>query len=224
LTGLSEIQLVVTIVGTVAASVVLVLPGWVFVSVLNRGIRESPAGERQMLLETTFAGVLVHLIALPWTIRLAGEVVTAPLDHTAELAAWVAVVFIALPAALGLLLAGVASWSERAQRPGLQSLLANLGLASSSRIDSAWTWAFRRQWRSVFIKVHLRDGTVLGGRFGELSRVPVDPERRDLYLESLWHLDARGWFDQPYPNSRGAWISGADIAMIEFHEEVPEHG
>jgi hypothetical protein len=217
---LSQVEVTANIVGTVAASVVLVLPGWVFVTVLNRGVRESQPGERQMLLEITFAGVLIHLLAIAWTLRVGREVLAGPQDHAAELAAWVVVVFVLLPAALGLTLAAAAAWADRRRQPWVRSVLARVGLAESSRMDSAWILSFRQQRGAVFVKVHMRDGSIVGGRFSHDSGVAANPERRDLYLETLWHLDARGWFRDPYPNSSGVWINGADITRIEFHEEV----
>lgn len=97
-----------------------------------------------------------------------------------------------------------------------------VGLASSIRTREAWNWVFRRQRRGAYVRIHLLEGPPILGKFDTQSFASSDAELRDLYIEELWSADTDGWFEEALPNSSDIWISGGQIASIEFFEGQDE--
>ncbi len=126
-----------------------------------------------------------------------------------------AAVLVALPVALGLL----ASWlSDLTSPQWVHRVMSALGLATSIRTREAWNWVFRRQRTGSYVRVTLLDGTLILGKFDTSSFASSDATLRDIYIEQLWSADADGWFQEPYSNSEGVWITGTQIACIEIFQ------
>ncbi len=80
-----------------------------------------------------------------------------------------------------------------------------------------WDYVFSKR-EPAWVIVHLKDGSVIGGRYDASSFASSWPAPEQLYLEELWELDAHRDFIRAIVRSRGAIILGADIRAIEFFE------
>ena len=213
--GLNVVGLVLG--GTIGGLVIL-LPGWVLATVYSRGVIGPPASDRSYLASLTLGGLLVHLLAFPATYLLALHVTRAGIawGEIAEIELWALGTLVLLPALIG---AGFGLLSERADTIGsnwLRGLLQRLGVSEAIRTRDAWTWGLRSHQTEVFVRATLKGGSTVLGLFGQRSLASSDPAMRDIFLEEEWQANRAGWFDAPYENSQGTWISGDELVQLEF--------
>jgi hypothetical protein len=213
--GLNVVGLVLG--GTIGGLVVL-LPGWVLATVYSRGVIGPPASDRSYLASLTLGGLLVHLVAFPATYLLAVHITSAGIawGEIAEIEVWALGTLVLLPSLIG---AGFGILSEQVDTIGndqLRGLLQRLGVSEAVRTRDAWTWGLRSQQTEVFVRASLKGGSTVLGLFGQRSLASSDPAMRDIFLEEEWQADGGGWFDEPYENSRGIWISGDELVQLEF--------
>lgn len=93
--------------------------------------------------------------------------------------------------------------------------LDRLGLGYVDRTPSAWDWAIDVH-ESRWVRVYLRDGTVIGGLYGTSSFASLYSTQRDVYLEQMWQLDEKNNFVEPMVNTDGVWIGHEIISHIVF--------
>jgi Family of unknown function (DUF6338) len=217
-----QAQGAIDLVVGVGGSLLLLLPGWVLTTVYNRGVKGPDLSDREFVTQMAFAGVLVHLLAAPWTVRVVQLAVSNAAGSWPELTAWGALVLIIGPAALGALLAW-GSDQVTSLRPGwMRSVVTRFGVTTAVRTPYAWTWAFKLLTSERLVRVRLRDGTFVLGRLGLNSLAGSDPIRRDIYLEKVWSGDSDGWFHEPLAASEGIWLSGDDVVLVEFYRPKDE--
>ena len=80
-----------------------------------------------------------------------------------------------------------------------------------------WDYVFAKR-EPAWVIVHMKDGSVIGGRFGGDSFASSWPAAEQIYIEELWQLDAQGDFIKAVDRSHGAIILGTEIRAIEFFE------
>jgi hypothetical protein len=68
------------------------------------------------------------------------------------------------------------------------------------------------------VRFHRKEGTDLGGYFGERSFATSSPEGQEIYVEEVWRLDEDGRFIEPVEESQGAIVHSEDCTLIEFFE------
>ena len=207
-----------TFIGGLGGTILVLLPGYIIGAIFSRGIRGPAVAEKVFIAVSALGGLIVHLVALPWTDHLAHEIARGGVDaHIEQIAAWSFVVLIAVPALIGV---GLAHASEATGPRWLVAALREIGLTASVRTAEAWNWVFRKQATGVWVRVHLKDenGKSVLGKFSTESFASSDATLRDIYLEELWLPDDDGWFQAAYGNTQGVWISGDQIASIEFFE------
>lgn len=209
------------IVGGAFGTLLLLLPGWVLVTVYDRGTPGPPASDRTFASGTAFGGVLVHLLAAWWTVPLLLAVLQdGPVRHAYEIVDWAAVVLLIAPALLGAFLSWISDEADRVPWAWLRGLSYRLGFSTTVRTPDAWPIAFRDQrGQGRFVIVTLRDtaGSRVLGKYGMHSAASSDSSRHDLYLQQVWVADADGWFDKPSEASKGIWIAGDEIRSVEFY-------
>ena len=86
-----------------------------------------------------------------------------------------------------------------------------------SPINMPWDDVFNRR-KSYWVIIHLKDGRMVGGKYGKLSRASAYPNQRQIFLENLWELDEKNAFSKKVERSRGAIFFEDDISIIEFFE------
>lgn len=85
---------------------------------------------------------------------------------------------------------------------------------------STWDYFFDNN-NSVFLIVHLNNGDVIGGYWGEDSHAGTYPLNGDLYMEVLYTINDDGTFGEPIPFSKGLLIRKDEYSHIEILE-VPQ--
>jgi hypothetical protein len=84
-----------------------------------------------------------------------------------------------------------------------------------SPISMPWDEVFSRR-EALWVIVHMKDGRKIGGKYGTRSRASAFPNKRQIYLESLWRLDDNGAFREKVKRTHGAVFFEEDISIIEF--------
>jgi hypothetical protein len=206
----------VALFGGIASTVLLLMPGYLLGAVYSRQVHGPPLPDRSFIAASAVGGIAVHFLAFDWTVDLARKVVAdgfAP--HAYAIAYWCVGVLLVLPVILGLII----SWlSDRTSPRWVHRVMSALGLATSIRTREAWNWVFRRQRSGTYVRVTTTENRHILGKFNTASFASSDATMRDIYIEELWLPDRDGWFDRPYPNTLGIWVSGSEIASIEFFE------
>lgn len=168
-----------TLLGGLGGTVVLLMPGYVLGAVYSRGIRGPAVSDRAFVAVSALGGLVTHLIGLVGTLPLIRAIARDGLDaHVVSAAFWALLVLLVLPAGIG----------------GTLGIFAEGRLPFSKRECPEWLTDLLNSFASS------------------------DPDLRDIYIEELWTADQDGWFDQPYPTNQGIWISGDQIARVEFYE------
>jgi hypothetical protein len=202
---------------TIQALVIIALvisPGYVFAKLAGGVIAFArEPGDLRFLLPTITCGTVVHIVLSPWTFHIVDLYNAKNLtDHPFELVMWgIALIFV-VPAILGI---GIGRFSNI---PWVDRQLDKVGLGYIDRTWSAWDYVLR-QGRPGFMRVHLKDGSMVGGEFFAESFASTTPERADLFLERAWQLDKDGNFEQALLDGQGIWIAHDTMQYIEFFSE-----
>ncbi len=78
-----------------------------------------------------------------------------------------------------------------------------------------WDYVFNKR-EKFWVIVHLKNGKMLGGIYGENSFASSYPAEEEIYLEEMWKLDKNGVFLEPLKRSKGMIILKDEILSIEF--------
>lgn len=220
----SAVTDLVTFLGGIGGTVLLLLPGYVLGKVFGRGVRAPDVSDRAFIAASAVGGMICHLLWLGWTIPLARALVRdwqasagLTVGHYVQTAAWFTVVLLVTPAVLG----AVVAWASALSRPErLVWVLEQLGLTSALRTGEAWNWRFRQlalSKQGAWLRIRLKDGAgVFLGKFGPESLASSNPESRDIYLEQSWPVDEQGTPIEGADSIPGVWVAGDRILSIEF--------
>jgi len=105
--------------------------------------------------------------------------------------------------------------------PWVDAQLDKTGSRYVDRTPSAWDYAVRDR-RTKWVRVYLRDGSVIGGWFGTDSFASLYSPRKDIYLEQMWLLQNDETFVKEQINSDGVWIGHDMISHIVFQIGVDD--
>lgn len=190
--------------------VVFFIPGYVWQRVFAAFVPRASQTERAWLMEALAASCVVHGVSggVIYLAVLQGW----PLHHSFRFAGVCAGILFVLPAVLGFLsaMASLREWPRH-----VAEWVSGGALRPIHPIPEAWDYQFSKT-LPVWVRVHLRDESVIGGFFGERSLASSNPERRDLFVERVFLLDENRVFKDPVAGSRGMWIRGEDIKLVEF--------
>lgn len=78
-----------------------------------------------------------------------------------------------------------------------------------------WDFVFSQR-RPYWIKVTLKNGTVIAGKYGEKSFTSSHPEEEQIYLEETWLLNNEGGFNRPKERTSGIIIMSSEILYVEL--------
>lgn len=82
-------------------------------------------------------------------------------------------------------------------------------------VQKPWDYVFARR-EPYWIRVTLKDGTRLGGKFADQSFASSAPAEEQIYLEETWMLDNDGTFARPKQQSAGLLVMGHNITHLEL--------
>ncbi|MGF1841500.1 DUF6338 family protein [Vibrio atlanticus] len=80
-----------------------------------------------------------------------------------------------------------------------------------------WDYIFSQN-RFFWVKVTLKDGTVVAGYYGEKSFASSAPAEEQIYLEQTWKLDDDDGFERMVNQTAGVIILTSEISHIELRE------
>jgi len=81
--------------------------------------------------------------------------------------------------------------------------------------QTAWDYFFNLR-KSVFVLIHLKDGTMVGGYYGPNSYATSFPNEGDIFLEAVFQVDDKGEFGDKIEETGGILIKKSDYTFIEF--------
>jgi hypothetical protein len=84
-------------------------------------------------------------------------------------------------------------------------------------IQKPWDFVFSRR-EPAWVIVHLKNGGVIGGKFGSKSFASSYPAKEQIYVEELWRLDDQRNFINRIERTKGSIVLGEDILAVEFFE------
>jgi hypothetical protein len=82
---------------------------------------------------------------------------------------------------------------------------------------SAWDYYFSLRKR-CFVLVHLKNGQLIGGYYGDNSFASAYPEKMSIYLEQMIYVDEEGRFGDYVKDSLGIIIDSDTFDYIEVFE------
>ncbi|GAA4361183.1 DUF6338 family protein [Kangiella marina] len=81
--------------------------------------------------------------------------------------------------------------------------------------EKPWDFVFAQR-REYWVKVTLKNGTVLGGKYASKSFTSSSPSEQEIYLEESWVLSEKGGFLKKKDRSEGVLITSGEISFLEF--------
>ncbi|WDM16635.1 hypothetical protein J3S85_37280 [Streptomyces lavenduligriseus] len=80
---------------------------------------------------------------------------------------------------------------------------------------TAWDHMFRDR-GGCYLRARLKDGTWVGGWYGNNSYATSFPQAPELYLERSYRMAVDGTFGDKVQNTRGLYVRGEDIDILEL--------
>lgn len=78
-----------------------------------------------------------------------------------------------------------------------------------------WDYVFAQR-KLYWVKVTLKNGTIIAGRFAYKSFASSSPAPEQIYLEETWLLNDKGGFERAKNNTAGVIILSSEISHIEL--------
>lgn len=78
-----------------------------------------------------------------------------------------------------------------------------------------WDCVFK-ELEPCYVRVYLKDGSIIGGKYSTKSFASAYPYEEQLYLEETWILNDNGEFQAALPGSRGMIILHDEMSSVEF--------
>ncbi|MBK5218882.1 MAG: hypothetical protein JJE35_03725 [Thermoleophilia bacterium] len=215
---------------SILAAVALLMPGFIIAELSVARSARSSRSDLELALRALAYTLIVHLAFGFWTAHLV-KTVGAPehwADHLGAISAYIGVVLLGVPIALGVCLNRYLAYVEAQDGP--PNLFA-AGLGGGEARD-AFDYAYQR-WRKdgVYVIVELvghsaQSPRLVGGIYGRRSAVGQTPQPHDIYLESLCTVtvDEQGIrsLDRRADPERGVYIAAHQIARVDLVPGGPD--
>lgn len=82
-------------------------------------------------------------------------------------------------------------------------------------IQKPWDFVFSKR-EPYWVKVILKDGTKIAGKYSGNSATSTAPAEEQIYLEETWLLNDKFGFDRPKKRSAGVLVLSKDISYVEL--------
>src|SRR5712691_3773539 len=96
-----------------------------------------------------------------------------------------------------------------------------MGRLVQSPYPTPWDWYFSRR-HPAFLLIHLKDGSLVGGYWGEGSYASSYPDQGDIYLSSVYKVNSQGVFGAPIDDTDGLLIRKDEYTFIELFKSPEE--
>lgn len=214
---------------SILAAIALLMPGFIIAELSVARSARSSRSDLELALRALAYTLIVHLVFGFWTAHLI-KTIGSPnhwVDHVDAISAYVAIVLLGSPIAIGIGLNRYLAFVEAQDGP--PNLFA-AGLGGGEARD-AFDYAYQR-WRrnGVYVIVELAGHSpetprLVGGIYGERSAVGQTPSPHDIYLESLCTVteDENGVrnLTSRIDPERGVYIAATQIARVDLVPEGP---
>jgi hypothetical protein len=215
---------------SILAAIALLMPGFIIAELSVARSARSSRSDLELALRALAYTLIVHLAFGFWTAHLV-KTVGPPehwADHLGAISAYIGVVLLGVPIALGVCLNRYLAHVEAQDGP--PNLFA-AGLGGGEARD-AFDYAYQR-WRKdgVYVIVELvghsaQSFRLVGGIYGRRSAVGQTPQPHDIYLESLCTVtvDEQGIrsLDRRADPERGVYIAAHQIARVDLVPGGPD--
>lgn len=84
-------------------------------------------------------------------------------------------------------------------------------------IGKPWDYVFAQE-QPFWVKVTLKNGEVLGGKYSDKSFASSAPNEEQIYLEETWILSETGKFERPKNGTAGIIILASEISHVELRK------
>lgn len=84
-------------------------------------------------------------------------------------------------------------------------------------INQPWDKVFSRR-QAYWVTVHLKDDTIIRGKYSLKSSASAYPKERQIYLEEVWKAGEKGGFGKKMERSMGVILFESEIRYIEFYK------
>lgn len=190
--------------------VLIFIPGYLFLQFTKQTVAfVSKEVDARYFFALVVWGGIIHATSAYWTLPIINwyqnEAMT---ENSWYILRWSLAVLIALPILLGRISSRLA-----ASTVADELIMKPFGFGFSKRIPSAWNYAILTG--PAFVRVHLTDGTVVGGAYGAKSFADHESEQ-DIFLQTVYNLDENGDFESEVPASGGVWIPRSSINYVLF--------
>lgn len=214
---------------SILAAIALLMPGFIIAELSVARSARSSRSDLELALRALAYALIIHLVFGFWTAHLI-KTIGSPddwVDHVEAISAYVAIVLLGIPIAVGVGLNRYLAFVEAQDGP--PNLFA-AGLGGGEARD-AFDYAYQR-WRrnGVYVIVELVDHRpegprLVGGIYGERSAIGQTPSPHDIYLEALCMVseDENGirTLASRVDPERGVYIAASQIARVDLVPEGP---
>jgi uncharacterized protein DUF6338 len=214
---------------SILAAIALLMPGFIIAELGARSPRSSRS-DLELALRALAYTLIVQLIFGFWTVKLVHRIGPSShwADHLGAISAYVGVVLLAVPLALGVALNLYTGYVE--DQDGPPNLVASFLGAGEAR--DAFDYAYQR-WRKEggYVIVELTGHTpqtprLVGGIYGKASAVGQTPQPHDIYLQALCTVeeDANGirTLASRVEPDQGVYIAANQIARVDLVPAGPD--
>lgn len=204
-----QIGSIPTSIEAITVIIVIFIPDYVFLQFTRGAVAFVPQSvdARYFFAVITWGGI-IHIGAFRWTRNVLDWYIEDTLaNHETYALVGAAFVLLIAPLVVGI----AASWLI--QLSWVDRQLGRIGMDYVRRTPSAWSYAMKLG--SRWVRVYLKDGTMIGGIYGGNSFAD-DEDQQDIYLEQVYNLTSDGDFKDPIENNAGIWISHDAISYVVF--------
>jgi hypothetical protein len=215
---------------SILAAIALLMPGFIVAELSVARSARSSRSDLELALRALAYALIIHLAFGLWTAHLVDSIGSPQHwpDHVGALSAYIGVVLLGVPIALGIVLNRYLAHVE--DRDGPPNLFAaSLG---GGEARDAFDYAYQR-WRKegVYVIIELVGHTpekprLVGGVYGRRSAVGQTPQPHDIYLEALCTVDhdangIRTLVSRVEPD-QGVYIPAAQVARVDLVPGAPD--
>lgn len=181
-----------------------VLPGVVSMYVYGWKVQQAKRDLKDKIVEAVSFSLINFLVLLPIITVLDGAVWIAQ----NPLVAWIGILlcFLVAPSIWPFAVVSVVGFMKRRNWIQVES-------------KTAWDEFFSKASSGCWIIAKLKDGALVGGRFGAQSFASAYPEPGHLYIEELWEVLPNGAFGGPELGSPGILLRPTDYEFVRVFVE-----